>query len=309
MGRVMLIEVAHLKSPGGWKKANALVNTKSPWDSYPMGYISSLPSYFSPKVNRISCYLLFKMATCCHRVPNPYHKSTLVVFWDGHILDVFLLNKTLHKGLQENDTSLCLFFHGALPPKCFCKERVGHCGSIRSPPFPFLFLFSMCFLSSIWRITLCNLRGRALCTQSGSGGLKGLQLTGAVVPCVNSGVRSSQRSRVSHCPVQLWEWAACLCSSMWLSRELAITPTGAGLQGLQNKAEAATSVGFSPVPAEHSTNFMDTHCALGIILGDWELLGKYRSDMGSVPMELTFWWESQGLNQSSENVLYSYSCD
>lgn len=77
MGRVMLIEVAHLKSPGRWKKANVLVNAKSPRDSYPMGQLSSFPFYFSPKVNGMSCYVLFKMATCCHRVPNPYRKSTL----------------------------------------------------------------------------------------------------------------------------------------------------------------------------------------------------------------------------------------
>lgn len=96
------------------------------------------------------------------------------------------------------------------------------------------------------------------------GDLRGLQLTGAVVPCVNSGVQTSQRSLGSRCPVQLWEWAACLCSSMWLSRELAITPIGAGLQGLQNKAEAATSMGFSPVPAEHSANFMDLTVPWGL---------------------------------------------
>ena len=41
---------------------------------------------------------------------------------------------------------------------------------------------------------------------------------------------------------------------------------------------------ISPVPREHSANFMGTYYALGIVLGVEELLGKYRSDMGSVPM-------------------------
>lgn len=69
-----------LNSHGRRKKATALINTESPRDSYPMWAIifsPSLPRRFS----RISHDLLFKMSTCCHGVPHPYRKSTLVVFW------------------------------------------------------------------------------------------------------------------------------------------------------------------------------------------------------------------------------------
>lgn len=268
-----------------------------------MGQWSFLSFYFSPKVNWINYYLLFKMATCCHRVPSPYHKCTLLVFGDGHMLDVFLLNKTLHRGLQENDTSLCLLFHGALPPRCLCKERVGHCGSMRSQPSPSS-LSSACVSFPAFGGLHCAIWEAEHCAHKVAQGVsKACSSRALLFPVWTAEFGPHRGATVSYCPVQLWERAACLCSSMWLSRELAITPTGTRLQGLQNKAEAATSMGFSPVPTEHSVNFMDTHYALGIILGARELLGKYRSDMGSIPMEFTFWWESQDLKQSSENPI------
>lgn len=52
---------------------------------------------------------------------------------------------------------------------------------------------------------------------------------------------------MSHCRVQLWEQAGCLCSSRWLSSELAMVPIGVhDTSASEAKQEEAGRVAFSP---------------------------------------------------------------
>lgn len=184
----------------------------------------------------------------------------------------------------------------------FVSTEQAHYGFIRSRASLLLFLFGMYFLYSTFSITPYKPRSRALCTQSKSGSLESPKLHRALaVPCVKSRARDSHKGATDVallCPTV--KTSCALCSSMWLSGGLAITPIKAGLQGLQKQGGKRLLPWASHLRGkwvfcafcqrERSTRLTlwAAYCALGPVRGVEDSVGKSESDIGFVPMELTF---------------------
>lgn len=149
----------------------------------------------------------------------------------------------------------------------FVSTEQARYGFIRSQPSPFLFLFGMHFLARVFNTTQYKLKGRALCTQSNSGGLQSLELHGArAAPCVISGAQDSHKGAADVALPRPTVKTSCVVSVLpWgLPVGLLTSPHKQDCEGCRNKAGKGCSHGLlTSVGNGYFVHFTNTHRAPG----------------------------------------------